>query len=406
MARGFIILHYRMKTTTHKSAEPREPILDVYELDDDWSEEQKTLIRQVRRFVDQEILPIMREHHTQGTFPVQLLPGIARLGILEAVASGDIDPITYGLAMRELERGGSEIRSLASVQGSLVMSAISMFGSAEQKKIWLEPLGKLESIGCFGLTESDFGSNPSGLRTRAEEHQNSYRITGSKCWITNGTMADVAIIWAHCNNKSIRGFLVETDRKGFEARAIKGKWSFRASDTAELFLDNVEVPKSALLPESTSVGSALACLNQARYGIAWGVIGAAAACIDETRRHLLGRPQFDGKPLASHQLIQSKLAWMATDLTAMQLIAKRLGELKRDGREHSHHVSLAKMNNCRKALEISRCCRELLGASGIHDEHHVGRHMVNLETVVTYEGTEHIHSLVLGHYMTGIRAFS
>ncbi len=219
------------------------------------------------------------------------------------------------------------------------------------------------------------------------------------------TRADVAVIWARLGDK-IRGFLVETDRKGFEARGIHGKWSFRASDTAELFLDKVEVPKTALMPGSRSIGSALESLNAARYGIAWGVIGAASACFDETRRHLIGRPQFDNKPLASHQLIQSKLAWMATDLTNMELLALRLGELKKSGRIESHHISMAKMHNCRKALEIARTCRELLGASGITDEHHVGRHLTNLETVVTYEGTEHIHSLVLGWHLTGLKAFS
>lgn len=380
-------------------------ILDLYDLDSDWSDEHKVVVSQMRRFVDQEFLPLIQACHAKGEFPKEIIPGVAKLGILEAVATGQIDPLTYGLALRELERGGSELRSFVSVQGGLVISAISLFGSQEQKDHWLQPLGALDAIGCFGLTESDFGSNPSGMRTRAEDCPGGYRITGSKFWITNGTMADVAIIWARYQDR-IRGFVVETDRKGFAATPIKGKWSFRASDTAGLFLDAVEVPKSAILPESNSVGSALACLNQARYGIAWGVVGAACACFDEARKYLLERPQFDGKPLASHQLIQGKLAWMATEITGMQLIVKRLAELKESGRMKSHHVSLAKMNNCRKALEIARTCRELLGASGIHDEYHVGRHMVNLETVVTYEGTENIHSLVLGWHLTGIKAFS
>ncbi|MBI4404760.1 MAG: acyl-CoA dehydrogenase family protein, partial [Deltaproteobacteria bacterium] len=380
----------------------RIPMIDLYELEPEWTEEQRTAVGQVRRFVDQEVLPIMRQHHEKGEFPKSLVPKIATLGILEEVSTGTIDPTTYGLVLRELERGGSELRSFVSVQGSLVMSALSFFGSDEQKNTWLPRLGSLSAIGCFGLTEHDFGSNPSGMITKATETSHGYLLNGKKCWITNGTMANVAIIWAKLEGR-VRAFLVESDRKGFDARSIKGKWSFRASDTAEIFLDNVELPKSALLPLSRSVGSALACLNQARIGIAWGVIGAAAACIDETRWHLLERPQFDGKPLASHQLIQSKLAWMATEITGMQLIAKRLSELKRAGKLEAHHVSLAKMNNCRKALEIARVCRELLGASGIHDEYHVGRHMVNLETVVTYEGTENIHSLVLGHHLTGIK---
>lgn len=379
--------------------------LDLFALDADWSAEQKEAFLQVRRFVDKEVLPLMKEAHNKGEFPREIVPAIAKLGILDLLGSDELDPITYGLVLRELERAGSEIRSFVSVQGSLVMSAISFFGSDEQKKFWLPALGRLETIGCFGLTEPDFGSNPSGMRTRAEDSADGFTISGSKCWITNGTMAKVAVIWAKYGD-SIRGFLVETDRKGFEARAMTGKWSFRASDTAELFLDHVKVPKNALLPKTRSVGSALKCLNQARYGIAWGVIGAACACFEEARRHVIERPQFDGKPLASHQLIQNKLAWMATDITAMQLIVKRLGELKLHGKLEPHQVSLAKMNNCRKSLEIARTCRELLGASGIDNEYNIGRHMVNLETVVTYEGTENIHSLVLGEHLTGIKAFS
>lgn len=384
---------------------PESPILDLYNLDADWNEEQRAAIDQVRRFTDEEVLPIIAAAHEAGEFPRELVSGIQRLGILESVASEEIDPYTYGLVLRELERGGSEIRSFVSVQGSLVMSAIQLFGSPEQKQRWLKPLGTLDAIGCFGLTEHDYGSNPAALITTATESPNGYRLSGKKCWITNGTMADVAVIWAKLAGR-VRGFLVETDRKGFEARSIKGKWSFRASDTAELFLDNVEVPKTSLLPHTRSVGSALDCLNQARTGIAWGVIGAAAACFEEARTYVMERPQFDNKPLASHQLIQGRLAWMACDLTAMQLIAKRLADLKRAGKAEGYQVSLAKMYNCRKALEIARQCRELLGASGIHNEYHVGRHMVNLETVVTYEGTENIHSLVLGWHLTGTKAFS
>jgi glutaryl-CoA dehydrogenase len=380
-------------------------LTDLYRLDDTWNPEQKAVCETVRRFVDKEIIPRMPEYQERGGFPDEIRTGIAKLGILEALVSGDLDPITYGLVMRELERAGSTIRSLVSVQGGLVIFPIMEFGSEEQKQQWLEPLGKFEKIGCFGLTEADFGSNPNGMRTRAEKVGGDYRITGSKCWITNGTLADVAIIWAKLEGV-ICGFLVETDRPGFEARAIKGKWSFRSSDTAELFLDGVTVPESSLLPGARSLGKALACLNSARYGIAWGVIGAARACFEEVINHLSNRPQFDGKPLTSHQLIQNKLAWMATELTGMELIAKRLGELKQSGQLRPHQVSLAKMNNCRKALEIARTCRELLGAIGISNEYHTGRHLVDLETVITYEGTEHIHSLVLGEMLTGIKAFS
>lgn len=377
---------------------------DLYNLDGEWSEEQQAICFQVRKLID-TIIPLMAEYQEKGAFPREVINQVATLGILESYASGDLDPITYGLVMRELERGGPTVRSLVSVQGALVMFPLMEFGSDEQKKQWLEPLSKFDAIGCFGLTEPDFGSNPVGMVTRAENIGSEYRINGAKCWITNGTLADVAVIWANLEGK-IRGFLVETDRPGFTANALKGKWSFRASDTAELFLDNVMVPETALMPGAKSIGSALKCLNSARYGIAWGVIGAARMCLEETVQYLLDRPQFDNKPLASHQLIQNKIAWMATELTGMELIAKRLGEMKLAGTMQFHHVSLAKMNNCRKALEIARTCRELLGANGIHNEYLSGRYMIDLETVVTYEGTEHIHSLILGEKITGIKAFS
>lgn len=379
-------------------------VIDIFGLDEEWTGEQAAAAAQVRRFVDEEFLPRVREHQALGTFPEVLLPAIARLGILEAIAADSLDPVTYGLVLRELERGSSCLRSFVSVQGSLVIAAIKKFGSDEQKARWVGPLGSLEAIGCFGLTEPDFGSNPSGMRSRAERVAGGFRLTGQKCWITNGTLADVAVIWARLDDK-IRGFLVETDRPGLEARPIKGKWSFRTSDTAELFLDGVEIPESGLLPGSRSIGSALQCLNEARYGIAWGVIGAARACLEEAVDYLGARVQFAGKPLTSHQLIQARLAWMGADITAMETLAKRLGELKASGKLEPHQVSLAKMYNCRKALEVARGCRELFGAAGIHSEHHVGRHMMDLETVVTYEGTEQIHSLVLGHHLTGVPAY-
>jgi glutaryl-CoA dehydrogenase len=380
-------------------------IVDLYELDGEWSEEQKAVCQQVRRFVDREVIPAIRANQEQGVFPRELIQGIAKLGITEAIVSGDLDATAYGLVMRELERGSSTVRSLISVQSALVIFPISEFGSDEQKRRWLGPLGKLDAVGCFGLTEPDFGSNPAGMRTRATKVSDGYRISGSKRWITNGTIADVAVVWAKLEGK-VRGFLVETDRKGFEARSITGKWSFRTSDTGELYLDEVEVPESALLPGARSLGSAIKCLNEARYSIAWGVIGAARACFEQTVEYLLARPQFDDKPLASHQLVQNKLAWMATEITGMELISKRLGELKAAGRMQPIQVSLAKMNNCRKALEVARTCRDLLGASGIHNEYDVGRHLMDLETVLTYEGTEHIHALVIGQALTGIRAFS
>lgn len=381
-----------------------QSVIDVFALDEEWTDEQKAISDLVRKFVDAEVLPYIGEWHEKAFVPRSLIDKIGELGILEMVVSGEMDPITSGLVMRELERGGSGIRSIVSVQGSLVLHAIMTYGSDAQKERWVGPLSTFEAIGCFGLTEPDFGSNPAGMLTRAERCDGGFRLSGTKAWITNGTVADVAIIWAKLAGK-VHGFLVETDRKGFEARPMRNKWSFRASETGELYLDGVEIPESNLLPGATSLGKAIATLNEARYGIAWGVIGAARACLEETHAYLLGRTQFGGKPLASHQLIQNKLAWMATEVTGMELIAKRLGELKGAGRLQSAQVSLAKMNNCRKALEVARTCRELLGANGIHNEYHIGRRMCDLETVVTYEGTEHIHSLVLGQHFTGISAF-
>jgi len=378
---------------------------DLFELDDEWTEEQKAIIDTCRRFVDDEVMPDINKYHQVEALQPGIYEKIGALGILEMLAAGELDPITYGLVCREMERGSSALRSVLSVQGSLVIGCIRDFASDEQKAKWLEPLGRMEAIGCFGLTEPDFGSNPSGMKTRAEKTAKGYKLNGSKCWITSATKAHVAIVWAKVDGV-VNGFLVPTDTPGFEAKAIKEKWSFRTSDTGMFFLHDCEVPESARMPKATSLGKAIATLNNARYGIAWGVIGAARACLEETLSYLINRPQFNGKPLASHQLIQNKLAWMAAEITAMELIAKRLGELKAAHRIKPHQVSLAKMNNCRRALEVARTCRELLGANGISNEYHIGRRMVDLETVITYEGTEHIHSLILGQHLTGIAAYS
>lgn len=378
--------------------------VDILALNQTLSAEQRMALEAVRRFVDSEVLPCIATHHQNETFPEELVPSLQALGILEAMADDSLDPITYGLISREMERGSSALRSLLSVQGSLVLGAIQQFGSETQKTRWLRPLGRMEVWGCFGLTEPDYGSNPAGMQTRAERIAGGYRITGAKCWITNGDRADVAIIWAKLDG-AVQGFLVETDRTGFTSTVIKGKWSFRSSETAQLYLDGVEVPEVALLPGATSLGAALKCLARARYSIVWGVCGAADACLEETLAYLKERTQFGGRPLASHQLIQYKLAWMAADLAAMDLVARRLGELKTQGEPEPAQIALAKMHNCRKALEIARTCRELLGANGIHDEYHIGRRMVDLETVLTYEGTEHIHALTVGAAMTGIKAF-
>ena len=378
---------------------------DFFELDEEWSEEQKAVIDQCRRFVDNEILPTINKCHNDETLPEDIYAKIGKLGILEAKAAGELDDVTYGLVSREMERGSSALRSVVSVQGSLVIGCIQDNASEEQKEQWLTKLGTMEAVGCYGLTEPDFGSNPAGMLTNARKTDNGYVINGSKCWITSGTRAHVAIIWAKVDDV-VKGFLVPTDLPGFEQQAIKEKWSFRTSDTGMLFLTDVEVPESALMPKATSLGAAVRTLNNARYGICWGVIGAARGCMEECIEYLINRPQFDGKPLASHQLIQNKLAWMAAEVTGMELIAKRLGELKITKRIKPHHVSIAKMNNCRKALDIARVCRELMGANGISNEYHIGRRMCDLETVVTYEGTEHIHSLIVGQNITGIAAYS
>ncbi len=402
-----------MNATTHSAPKQNasKPIkgqtytTDFFDLDEDWTEEQRAAIDQVRRFVDNEILPTINEDHNVEKLPDDIMAKIGQLGILEMLADGTLDPITYGLICREFERGSSALRSIVSVQGSLVIGCIRDNGSDEQKERWLKPLGSMEAVGCFGLTEPDFGSNPSGMVTRAEKTDKGYVLNGAKCWITSGTLAHVAIIWAKLDGV-VKAFLVPTDTPGFDSAAIKGKWSFRTSDTGQLFLADVEVPESALMPGAKSLGRAMATLNNARYGIVWGVAGAARGCFEECLDYLQNRVQFDNRPLTCHQLIQNKFAWMAAEITSMELIAKRLGELKLDGRLKPHQVSLAKMNNCRKAIEIARTCRELMGANGIHSEYHIGRRLVDLETVLTYEGTEHIHSLILGQAITGIPAYS
>ncbi|MCG8604283.1 acyl-CoA dehydrogenase family protein [bacterium] len=381
---------------------------DFYDVGDQLSDEEKLIQNTVREFVSQEFMPLIREHYRHGDFPVQLIPQMGELGFLGANLTGygcaGLNNVAYGLINQELERGDSALRSFVSVQGSLVMYPIHTFGSEDQKQTWLPRLAEGKAVGCFGLTEPDFGSNPAGMRTRAERVDGGWLLNGNKMWITNGTLADIAVIWAR-TPEGVRGFLIEKGTAGFTPKAIHGKLSLRASDTAELILENCLIPEENLLPETTGLKSALMCLSQARYGIAWGAVGAAMACYEEAVNYALGRTQFGEKPIASHQLIQHKLAEMLTEITKSQLLNLQLGRLKDSGRVTEVQISLAKRNNVRQALEIARQARQILGANGILDDYQSMRHMCNLETVITYEGTHEIHTLILGNAITGQAAF-
>jgi glutaryl-CoA dehydrogenase len=381
--------------------------VDFLLLDELLSEEELLARRSVREFVSREFLPRLREHVRQdGSFPMELVPQMAELGLFGANLQGygcaGMNNVAYGLVMQELERGDSGLRSFASVQGGLVMYPIHAYGSDAQKERWLPALAAGEAIGCFGLTEPDFGSFAQGMRTRAERRGGAWVLSGVKRWITNGSVAQVAVVWAQTED-GVRGFLVETDRPGFEARDIKGKLSLRGSITSELFLADVEVPEESRLPKAEGMKGPLSCLTQARYGIAWGALGAAMACYDEvvdyTRERLV-----QGGPLAGKQLTQAKLADMLTEITKGQLLALRVGRLKDAGKLHHTMVSMAKRNNVDVALQIARASRDLLGANGIVDDYAAMRHMVNLETVRTYEGTHDVHTLILGEHITGLRA--
>jgi glutaryl-CoA dehydrogenase len=381
--------------------------VDFLLLDELLSEEELLARKTVRDFVSREFLPRVQEHvRRDGSFPLELVPRLAELGLFGANLHGygcaGMNNVAYGLVMQELERGDSGLRSFASVQGSLVMYPIHAFGSEAQKERWLPALAAGEAIGCFGLTEPDFGSHASGMRTRAERRGDGWVLSGTKRWITNGTLAQVAVVWAR-TDEGIRGFLVETDRPGFEARDIHGKLSLRASVTSELFLQDVEVPDANRLPKAEGMKGPLSCLTQARYGIAWGALGAAMACYEEVVDYARERV-VQGGPLAGKQLTQAKLADMLTEITKGQLLALRVGRLKDAGRLHHAMVSMAKRNNVDVALQIARTARDLLGASGIVDDYQAMRHMVNLETVRTYEGTHDVHTLILGEHITGMRA--
>jgi len=384
---------------------------DFFELARHLSPEERAVRDSVRTFVDARVLPGIAENWERGTFPPELARGVADLGLLGCNLHGygcaGISDVGYGVAMQELERGDSGLRSFASVQGSLVMYPIHAFGSEEQKKKYLPKMAKGEIVGCFGLTEPDFGSNPSGMRTVAVEDGDSYVLNGTKRWITNGNLAQVALVWAKVGGVDgpVAGFLVPADTRGFEAQLIHHKASLRASVTSELILEDVRVKKDAILPGVRGMKGPLSALTSARFGIAWGVIGAAQACFDSALDYAKHRVQFGGKPIASHQLVQAKFAEMLTQITNMQLLALEAARLKAEKKLRPAHVSMIKRHNVRAALEIARTCRDILGGNGITLEYPVMRHMCNLETVFTYEGTHDIHSLILGQEVTGIAAF-
>jgi glutaryl-CoA dehydrogenase len=381
--------------------------LDYYALDEMFTHEERMVRDTVRELVSSKVMPIIGKHFTAGTFPHELVPVFGEMGLLGPSLTGygcaGISPTAYGLICQELERGDSGIRSFCSVQGSLVMYPIWAHGSEEQKQKWLPELASGRMIGCFGLTEPDFGSNPSGMLTTATRTQGGYRITGTKRWITNGSVASIAIIWAKLDGV-VRGFIVPTKSKGFEARDIHGKWSLRASVTSELILEDVEVGEEALLPNVTGLKGPLSCLSQARFGICYGAVGAAMACYDEALSYAKDRVQFS-KPIAGYQLVQRKLVDMVQEITKAQLMCWRLGRLKESGKLTPSQISLAKRNCVDMARNCARDARDILGANGVTDEYQCGRHMLNLESVYTYEGTHDIHTLVVGQDVTGIAAF-
>ena len=380
-----------------------------YLLIDTCLNEQEKLVRQTaRQFVDDLAMPVIRECFRDGKFPAALVPEMGRLGFfganLEGYGCAGTSNVEYGLLMQELERCDSGLRSFASVQGALVMYPIHTYGSEEQKTKWLPKLATGEAVGCFGLTEPQFGSNPAGMLTKAVKSGNEWILNGEKTWITNGSIADISVIWARAED-GIRGFLVEKGTPGFTTVELHGKLSMRASVTASLNLNEVRVPDSAVLPKVKGLKGPLGCLSQARFGIGWGVIGAAMDCYDTARQYTILRKQFDDKPIASHQLVQEKLADMVTEITKAQLLALHCGRLKDQGKLEAAHISMLKRNNVAIALDCARTSRDLLGANGIMDEYPMMRHLCNLETVKTYEGTDHIHCLVIGERVTGIAAY-
>jgi glutaryl-CoA dehydrogenase len=380
---------------------------DFLDIDSQLSEDERMIRDSLRQFTSNEIMPVIAKHYDEGTFPKHLIPKLAEMGTLGATIQGygcaGLNYTSYGLMMQELERGDSGIRSFVSVQGALCMYPIYAFGTEEQKKKYLPKMAKGEFIGCFGLTEPDFGSNPGGMVTRVKKEGNNYILNGNKMWITNGGLSHLAIVWAKNEENKIIGLIVDRDTKGFTVRDIERKFSLKASVTSELTFEDCRVPISQQL-EVQGLKGPFACLNNARFGISWGVLGAAMACFDEARNYAKTRIQFD-KPIGSFQLVQAKLANMYTEITKAQLLALHVGRLKDANKVEAVHVSMAKMNNVAMALNCARVTRDILGASGITYDYQCGRHMLNLESVNTYEGTEDIHRLVIGEHITGIAAY-
>jgi glutaryl-CoA dehydrogenase len=381
---------------------------DYYNVDALLSEDERMIRDTVRSFVDDEIIPIIEKHYEEGTFPREMVRRCGELGMFgptvpEEYGGGGLNSVTYGLICQELERGDSALRSMVSVQGSLVMYPIWQYASEELKREWLPRLAAGEALGCFGLTEPDFGSNPGGMLTNARETDSGYVLNGAKMWITNGSLAEVAVIWAKLDGV-VRGFLVETNRPGFSAPEMKGKHSLRASVTSELILQDVEIPKTHIFPDVKGLRGPFSCLNQARYGISWGAVGAAIACYESSVRYATTRIQFD-RPIGGFQLVQDKLVWMLNEITKAQLLCYHLGRMKDANNWRPQQVSLAKRNNVWMALEVARIARDLHGANGILGEYPIMRHMANLESVKTYEGTHDIHTLILGADITGIEAY-
>ena len=383
--------------------------VDFIDFDSLLNDEEKLARQTARQFVDDQVLPIIEQCNRDGKFPMQLVPQLGELGFFGANLTGygcaEMSNVAYGLVTQELERGDSGLRSFVSVQSALVMYPIFTFGSDAQKEKWLPALQQGKAIGCFGLTEPQFGSNPGGMLTRAVRKSDCYILNGEKMWITNGSLADVSVVWAKTEDGVVRGFLVEKGTPGFKAWDVHGKWSLRASVTSGLAMTDCRIPATNILPKAEGLKGPLMCLNQARYGIGWGAIGSAMACYDTALRYAKTRKQFGDKPIAGHQLVQEKLAWMITEITKAQLLALQVGRLKDQNRADFSHISMLKMNNVWIALETARKARDILGANGIVDDYCIMRHMNNLESVFTYEGTNDIHKLIIGERITGISAF-